>query len=436
MKQINDLPVLTALTKKIKKSIYVDLSNTVFVCVQHLLYTTVNLFQSLIELGAKPSNIFLIGKNYSTCPEVEKIITELGIQLISHTSLTILGEYNLVFSRDVKNMWQIVTERINEMHDKVSQIVVLDDGGRCLENIPDELLQKNKLIGIEQTTAGLQNPLVQQLTIPIVDVATCAVKLQLESNMIIDAIFKKIEGRFKLDNLLKYGIIGAGAIGIALYKKLSSKNLNVYLHDIDKAKALDSGINKAYYIDNIQDTINYCDVILGCTGKDITRTLDLTKILPKHKTFISCSSEDKEFLSLLKYINPFHNIRKNSQNDIIYETQKGATIEILNSGFPANFDASGESVPAENIQLTRALLLGGVIQAILLNVYSCDKYKGRTMLHEALQAYIANEWFKAIKFVSDKSLIFRLKNKEYIRTHSGGNPINFEKLDFFSQMTK
>jgi len=39
-----------------------DLSNTAFVCVQHLLRTTEDLFQALIELGADPLHIHLLGK--------------------------------------------------------------------------------------------------------------------------------------------------------------------------------------------------------------------------------------------------------------------------------------------------------------------------------------------------------------------------------------
>src|SRR5262249_958172 len=65
------------------------------------------------------------------------------------------------------------------------------------------------------------------------------------------------------------------------------------------------------------------------------------------------------------------------------------TLTILRSGFPMTLDGSRESVPADQIQLTRALLLGGVLQA--LEVPSDDHHA--VMLSPQLQARLTSIWF-------------------------------------------
>jgi len=72
---------------------------------------------------------------------------------------------------------------------------------------------------------------------------------------------------------------------------------------------------------------------------------DLFRLSPKTKTLISCSSEDKEFLSLLRVINNTSLNVFDPLDDIEYISEFGAKIHLLRGGFPVNFDNSGESVP-------------------------------------------------------------------------------------------
>ena len=53
--------------------------------------------------------------------------------------------------------------------------------------------------------------------------------------------------------------------------------------------------------DDLAALIASCDYIFGCSGRDISEGRRLSS---KNKTLISCSSEDKEFLSLLQMVNP------------------------------------------------------------------------------------------------------------------------------------
>jgi NAD kinase len=90
------------------------------------------------------------------------------------TKLKKLGEYTITFNQNVSNMWKNVQDHISHVEDSIDGVVVLDDGGRCLEFIAKGILNNLPVIGIEQTTAGLFNPAVMNMSVPFIDVAACA----------------------------------------------------------------------------------------------------------------------------------------------------------------------------------------------------------------------------------------------------------------------
>lgn len=73
------LPTLQAIIEKVRAYHNFNLEKITFVCVQHLVFTMVDLIESLIILGAKPKNIHIMGKIYSTCPKVEERIIQMGV---------------------------------------------------------------------------------------------------------------------------------------------------------------------------------------------------------------------------------------------------------------------------------------------------------------------------------------------------------------------
>jgi hypothetical protein len=52
------------------------------VCVQHLLETTGSLLEALIRLGVQPEHIFVLGKLYSNCPEVQTRLRSIGVRVM------------------------------------------------------------------------------------------------------------------------------------------------------------------------------------------------------------------------------------------------------------------------------------------------------------------------------------------------------------------
>jgi len=148
-----------------------------------------------------------------------------------------------------------------------------------------------------------------------------------------------------------------GAIGKAVTSALESQGKRVVIYD--KNQSTDSS-------DSLEHIIERADYIFGCTGADITSNIVHSILQARsQKVFLSCSSEDKEFLSLLQEITKKKRFHQDIIfDDISYTTDAGGAITIVKGGFPVNFDDSGESVPSQDIQLTRALVIAGIIDAI------------------------------------------------------------------------
>jgi hypothetical protein len=146
--------------------------------------------------------------------------------------------------------------------------------------------------------------------------------------------------------------------------------------------------------DDTRDVLANCDWIFGCSGRDISEaSIEQLKITPKDKTLVSCSSEDKEFLSLLRFIETQKPLIFEPLETIVFQSERGGIIRLLRGGFPANFDNSGESVPANEIQLTRALVVGAVLQAIRFLID--EDVLAQSAIHPLsweMQQFIVSEW--------------------------------------------
>ena len=57
---------------------------------------------------------------------------------------------------------------------------------------------------------------------------------------------------------------------------------------------------------------------------------------------------------------------------IEHEARLGHVIKVYRSGFPINFDQGREKIAANDIQLTRALMLSGMVQALGMNDRQMD----------------------------------------------------------------
>ncbi|HAT8326964.1 TPA: hypothetical protein GDD11_15205 [Legionella pneumophila] len=419
------LPVLDALLNKaLLEGKANSLKKTAIFYVHHPLMTSVNVVDALIHLGAKPHNIFILGKRYSECEAVVTALMSRGVHYQPCSMQTTIGDYSSSFIRDINWLWAKVVEEIDE---DVEEILVMDHGGHAITYLPLMLLKNYKIVGIEKTTAGFINNEQRGLPpIPIIDVANSAAKRFLESPLIAEAVVNKIMTYLPENpSDFVFGVVGLGAIGNAIVNRLKALGCHLVVHD-KSAKQLQTHQN-IIVTDNLSALIAASDYIFGCSGRDIAEgQLEQFRLATRDKTLISCSSEDKEYLSLLRMMNKQQPALFDPLEDIEFKTNFGATIRLLKGGFPANFDQSGESVPANDIQLTRSLVLAAVLQA-------CDYFMKMDInnevyaLNERAQHFIIKEWFK---YQSNNSLKVEEKanffNEEWLATHSKG-----KKMDFF-----
>jgi len=381
------LPVLDAIVGAASKGM-LGLHSVAFVCVQHLLFTTVSLLGSLVKLGVTPGNIHITGKPYSASPLVINHLIETGYHYYPNVHQQNLGEFADYFKHDIKSMWHAVYDDLKFKN--ISLIVILDDGGMCLTNVPAFIREKYDLIGIEQTTSGLTNPLMRDLSFPVIEVASSAAKQILESPLIAEAVIKKLDTLLPVSKYnLTCGVVGVGFIGAAITRKLISLNHKVITYDLDGRKT--KRFEKACPAETLEEILIEADYIFGCSGKDITEDFSLDT-LNKEKTFISCSSQDKEFQTLLKIFNKHHCAYLNVLDNLEC-TLNSQKVHIIRGGFPVNLDNSGESVSASDIQLTRGLLLGGALQAIVMGSrYPSFQPILRYMLNPTLQSFVVSHW--------------------------------------------
>lgn len=424
------LPVLNTLLNKALPFIKTDnLKKTAIIYVHHPLLTSVNLIDAIIQLGAKPKNIFVLGKHYSECLSVVEQISQFGVHYETCSPQVGLGRFSHSFIRDINWLWKNVLTQVQK-DKEIEEILILDHGGHALTFIPQQILQNYKVIGIEKTTGGLVNMEKQGFSppFPIIGVANCAAKKILESPLIAEAVVKKLLPLIPIDspNLI-CGVVGFGAIGKALTAKLLSMGHKVIVFDNNHQQLQDIKDRPDITITNELPTlIAFADYIFGCTGRDITTSHDALRLSPKNKTLISCSSEDIEFLSLLQTIQrkkKYDKLVTEPLADIEYKNDAGGYIRILRGGFPINFDNTGESVPAQDIQLTRALVLGAILQAI--HFFKKSEILESSLIYSLdpiIQRFVVNEWIKyqpANRY--PKNVIDSFQHLPWISEHSGGH---------------
>lgn len=324
-----------------------DFSRVKIIGVQHILETTHAMFQALYCLGVKQENIALLGKCYSTCRDVYNEMKEDGIQ-VSEGSFAYSSHsgFDEIFSKEVADF---LSPHINDIaENSYDLVIVLDDGGKCISYLNENLKTYVSIIAIEQTSSGYEAIRQCNIPFPVINVARSPVKLMLESPMIAQAAAERMYNSLR-DRNLKFEqalVIGAGAIGKAVQTRLSS-DMKVTIYD--------QNLGLSDHKDELREILSKYRLIIGCTGKT-SIPKELHGYLASGTTLASVSSSDREFDAV-------HLRKQIENNQICHCDLQIEDLLLINSGFPVNFDGDRENIDPELIQLTIALITAGVLQA-------------------------------------------------------------------------
>lgn len=441
----SELPVLRQMTNELK-GLLQNPENTYLVGVQHLLPTTVGLFQSLISLGFKPQNMTFTGKPYSTVAGVPQQLRGLGMNIIEGERLSRIGEYSIQTNKKVEALWEQVNKDLENSSRRIERLIILDEGGRVLEQTPPRLPTRLPVIGIEQTRAGMYNRQLHYMPFPVILVAGCAAKREWESDIIAKSVVDILARKLPDDsyNTKQFGVVGVGAVGSAVVEYLIHKGCRVNVYD-DNSKAIEDLESKVgdnhkgniIRFDGVEALVRSSDWTLGCSGKDISAKVAL-ETLSNHRLLVSCSSEDREFKKILdQTLELTGRLVIDPLSDLTFMNENGqGKFTIVSGGFPINFTREASSDPDE-IDLTRTLLLAACAQAQLLPYYwrqginqkvKPQQLKLDPFLQQITVEHCAKEY---PNLITQKDLLTCTQNGslplyEYLREHSAGEYLETE----------
>lgn len=314
---------------------------------QHLLETTVDLFEEMFRLGLESKNVVLLGKCYSSNRTVAQALRNRGV-FVSPDSFA-FESHSAFDQQHAEHAQKLINKLVAKTKKfEFKKILVLDDGGELIQQISAHRKILPPIVAVEQTSSGYERLREKRFSFPIINVARSSAKLKNETPFITVAVCHKIEEYFARHvPSPRIMVVGLGPIGRGILSVLKKK------YPTDGFDEIKHG----HEFQKISSTrLEQYNVIIGATGKSMFTIAQMKKITHEMH-LISASSSDREFPA--SYIRQRLPKYQQSHRSVAWRG-----IHVANSGFPINFDGHQESVPGKDIQLTRALLLAGAIQAV------------------------------------------------------------------------
>ncbi|MBU1540650.1 MAG: hypothetical protein KKC29_08950 [Alphaproteobacteria bacterium] len=375
------LPLLALFEDHISAD-YRDLSEWSCVYVQHILHSNRACVEFLARRGIVQGEINIFGKGYSTSHESADALRADGYKLWEPDELY---SYDAPFDDQIIGA---VADTLELLSMRRRKLLLIDEGGIGIRALASSGAEFDVLSAVELTSRGAQYyPLISD-TVPIVDVARSDLKKVEEAPHIARSMVAHVLGggrrRAKIPHDAKFGLIGAGAIGQYLVSYLAEQGIPVAWHDHRIPGST---------FPSSQALIDNCDVILSSTGEGIGLAGKVSEIRGA-KIFGNCGSSDVEFqLHVLKRYTLdtagccFHvEIPARPWAGEVRFTSPTADLTFLNGGFPVNFDGTPDPISPRYIQLTRAGLMAGAVQA------SCSSRPGVHALRADWQRFLVAEF--------------------------------------------
>jgi len=371
---------------------------------QHLLGSLLPQYQAIRDLlpGARFQEI--IGKPYSGNPWAMHALEEYGFP-VNRRSVGLpnrdnrddqgepyrIGTYGhlhrKVVDDAVKRFFNLMpeTRRLSR-----APILVIDDGGALIDAVGRAAAKcgtTRPIVCIEQTQRGLHAAKPAKGYglgggFALVNVAQTLSKLVLESKLIASSVLENLESwlaRLKVSESraawashLRIGLVGFGSVGESIAAALKSLEVEPRLYDVNRNR-LAAAKRQGYEVSlELSELLEQSNVIVAATGGSWLNQNN-AMLLRDGVVLVSASSGDAEFHGLPAWKSSQVPILDSSLRNAQFDTIHGeirvrrsddAELRILNGGFPVNFNGAIDPIAPAQIQLTRALMLAGVLHAI------------------------------------------------------------------------
>jgi hypothetical protein len=372
--------------------------DTALVAVQHMLEQTVDLFNTASQMGLDVKNIFALGKVYSNSVTVIKTLRDMGVTVIEST-LPEPGEFHSCFKRDLARLWHVVGEALRER--QIKRVLVLDDAGSCITNVPEDILLRYAVCGVEQTSRGMVLFEKSPPPFAVISWARSAVKLKIGSPIFSQYLIEKLNTEFLRGRSLhgkQLGIVGLGNIGKGIASLALMNGNDVLFYDPEPHLSFSPALRR---VDSLEELMLRCDYVLGCSGRN-----PFAGHWPlNHRPFIklvSASSGDQEFGPIIRDLKqkPHFKVALNTW-DIASEDGPSGPIHIAYRGYPYSFvSRDTEAVPTPIVQFDTGGLLAALVQARLF-LDECDagreQNRGIHRVSPRAQRFVYERWVKAMK---------------------------------------
>jgi hypothetical protein len=401
-----------------------------------MLLQTADLFRALIQMGVAPKNIFTLGKVYSNSPAVMKTLRCMGVTVID-TTVPEPGEFQPYFQCDINRLWRVAAETLAQR--RIARVIVLDDGGVCISNVPDDILRRYAVCGVEQTTRGIV--LLEEKSPPfaVISWARAAVKLEIGSPIFSQYLIEQFNTEFLRGGFQqkeRLGIIGLGSIGRGVASRLLRQGNEVSFYDPDSEVHVPRSLrNKITRLDSLEELMLNCDYVLGCSGRNPFKDKWPLRHRPGIR-LLSASSGDHEFGPIIKDLKqrPHFKIVPNTWN-IVSEHGPCGPIHIAYLGYPYSFvSRDDEAVPTPIVQFDTGGLLAALVQArVFLEL--CETHlehnRGIHRVAPKAQRFVYERWAEAMNdrmiditgcFNYDSDLFSAIEHDDWFIEHTEPHP--------------
>ena len=396
------LEVTRALLDRARTARFSFGEDTAIVAVQHMLRQTIDLFRTVVEMGVNVKNIFALGKVYSNSPPVMRALKDMGFTVIDTTSPE-PGEFHSYFQRDVERLWDAASETLARR--RIKRIIILDDGGTCIANVPANVLSRYAVCAVEQTSSGMFLLEEHQPPFAVISWARAAVKLEIGGPVFAHSFVDKLNTKFLHGRLLhgeRVGVIGFGSIGRGVTKLAARQGNKVCFYDPNPGLRIPPALPETIIsVDSLEKLMRNCDYVFGCSGRNPFEGKWPMKHRPGVKLF-SVSGGDQEFRPIINDLKnrPDFKVKPNTW-DIVSEHAPCGPLCIAYLGYPYNFvSRAPEAVPGRIVQLETGGLLAALMQARLhLDLYEKGKEENSGIhgVSPGAQRFVYDRWFSAIK---------------------------------------